>query len=105
MADEMSTIPPRVNALEKEFHTVAHRIKVLEEFHKDTPHRLTVLELAVERLPKIEEKIETQSDKIDDLGSEFKTGMNRIVFTLAGMGSAFGIWQIGPELLKFLGAR
>jgi len=103
MTEEMSTIPPRVNALEREVHTLTHRLAVVEESHRDTPHRITVLELAVERLPKIEERLEEQSAMIYNLSGQFKTGVSRILYTVGGMGSAFAAWQIGPQILKFLG--
>lgn len=94
MPDEMGTIPPRVNSLEREVHTLTHRLTVIEDSCKETPHRLTVLELAVERLPKIEGQL-----------SSMATRLNQIFFTLAGFGMAFAAWQMGPEILKFLGAR
>lgn len=94
MADDMSTIPPRVNTLEREVHTLTHRLTVVEIDHKDTPHRLTVLELAVERLPKIEENL-----------TEISGRLNQIFSTIIGFGCAFAAWQMGSEILKFLGAR
>ena len=105
MADDMHTIPPRVNTLEQGVHTLTHRVMVLEDTHRDTPLRITRVELAVERLPNIEAQLKEQSSQIDSLSSVFKTGVNRIIFTLGGMGSAFAVWQIGPQVLQFLGAR
>lgn len=94
MPDEMGTIPPRVNTLEREVHTLKHRMATVEDACKDTPHRLTVLEMAVERLPKIEGQLSSMAARL-----------NQILFTLGGFGLAFTVWQMGPEILKFLGAR
>ena len=94
MVEEMNTIPPRVNALERETHTLAHRVAALEESHRDMPHRLTVLEMAVERLPKIEDRLASMTVKL-----------NQIFYTLSGFGMAFGAWQLGPDIIKFLGGR
>lgn len=94
MVEEMNTIPPRVNTLEREVHTLTHRLNVMEESHRDMPHRLTVLEMAVERLPKIEDQLASMTVKL-----------NQIFYTLSGFGLAFGAWQLGPDILKFLGGR
>mgnify|MGYP003463227907 FL=1 len=94
MSEDMSSIPPRVGMLETEVHTVKYRIDQLEASHKDMPHRLTVLEMAIERLPKIEDKLASMSNRL-----------NQIFYTIAGFGIAFAAWQMGPEILKFLGSR
>lgn len=94
MVEEMNTIPPRVNTLEREVHTLTHRLTVIEDSHRDMPHRVTALELAVERLPKIEDQLDSMTIKL-----------NQIFYTLSGFCLAFGAWQLGPDILKFLGAK
>lgn len=98
MADEMSTIPPRVNTLEQGMHTLAHRVSVLEETHKETPHRLTKVELAVERLPQIEKQLAEQ-------GEMLKRNFTIVQGMILGAGAVWVVFQTGPELLKFLGGR
>lgn len=96
MADEMSTIPPRVNAVEREVHTIIHRLNTIESEHKDTPHRLTKVELAVERLPQIEATLAEQGDMI-------KRGFVMTHGILLGAAAVWAIFQVGPQVLKFLG--
>ena len=94
MAIESHETPHRVGALERQADTIKYRLEQLEEAHRDMPHRMTVLELAVERLPKIEVRLDGMY-----------TRLNQILFTIAGFGGAFALWQMGPEILKFLGGR
>jgi hypothetical protein len=98
MADEMSSIPPRVNTLEQGMHTLAHRVSVLEDTHRDTPHRLTKVEIAVERLPMLEKQLQEQGDMI-------KRGFVLTHGILLGAGGLWVVFKIGPEILRFLGAR
>jgi hypothetical protein len=98
MADEMSSIPPRVNSLEQGMHTLAHRVSVLEDTHRDTPHRLTKVEIAVERLPILEKQLQEQGDMI-------KRGFVLTHGILLGAGGLWVVFKIGPEILRFLGAR
>jgi hypothetical protein len=98
MADEMSTIPPRVNALEKEVHTLAYRITGLEDSHKDMPHRLTKVEMAVQRLPEIEAQLKEQGDMI-------KRGFIMTHGIMLGAGGMWIIFNVGPKILQFMGAR
>lgn len=98
MADEMNTIPPRVNTLEQGMHTLAHRVSALEETHKETPHRLTKVEIAVERLPQIEAKLSEQGDMI-------KRGFIMTHGILIGAAAVWAFFQAGPQFLKFLGGN
>ena len=98
MADEMSSIPPRVGALEMEVHTVRHRLTALEDAHKETPHRLTKVEIAVERLPQIEAKLTDQGDMI-------KRGFFLTHGILFGVSAAWMIYQAGPQIMMFLSVR
>jgi hypothetical protein len=98
MADEMSTIPPRVNALERDVHTVMHRLSVIEADSKDIPHRMTKVELAVERLPQIEAKLSEQGDMI-------KRGFFMTNGILIGAAAVWAVFQAGPQILKFLGGN
>lgn len=79
-------------------HTLAHRVSMLEDTHRDIPNRLTKVEIAVERLPRIEEKLAEQGDLI-------RRGFLMTHGFLMGAGSIWLIFQAGPELLKFLGGR
>ena len=94
MAIESHETPRRVGELERQTDTIKYRLDQLEESHRDMPHRMTVLELAVERLPKIEVRLDGMY-----------TRLNQILFTIAGFGGAFAMWQIGPDIIKFLGGR
>jgi hypothetical protein len=98
MADEMSSIPPRVGSLEMELHTVKHRLASLEDVHRETPHRLTKVEIAVERLPQIEAKLSEQGDMI-------KRGFILTHGILLGGGAVWALFQAGPQFLKFLGGN
>lgn len=98
MVDDMSTIPPRVNALEKEVHTLAYRMNGLEDSHKDMPHRLTKVEIAVQRLPEIEAQLKDQGDMI-------KRGFFMTHGILVGAGVCWAIFQAGPQIIKFLGGN
>lgn len=98
MADEMSTIPPRVNTLEQGMHTLAHRVSVLEETHKETPHRLTKVEIAVERLPQIEAGLTENRDMI-------KRGFIMTHGILLGAGAVWVVFQAGPQIMTFLSVR
>ena len=98
MADEMNSIPPRVGSLEMDVHTVKYRLDVLEETHRDLPQRMTKVEIAVERLPQIEARLAEQGDMI-------KRGFIMTHGILLGGGAVWVVFQAGPELLKFLGAR
>lgn len=98
MADEMSSIPPRVGALEQTIHTLHHRVTVLEDTNRDMPQRMTKVEIAVERLPQIEAKLSEQGDMI-------KRGFFMTHGIMMGAGFFWAVFQAGPELLKFLGGR
>lgn len=98
MAEDMNTIPPRVNALEKELHTMEHRVSKLEDSHRDIPVRMTKVELATERLPQIERRLQEQGDMI-------KRGFTLTNGILMGAGAVWLLFQAGPEVLKLLGAR
>lgn len=98
MAEDMSTIPPRVNTLEREVHTLAHRLTVVEDAHRDTPHRLTKVEMAVERLPQIEKQLLDQGDMI-------KRGFFMTHGILVGAGVCWAVFQAGPQIIKFLGGN
>ena len=98
MADDMSSIPPRVGALETEVHTVKYRLSQLEDTHKETPHRLTKVEIAVERLPQIEAKLTDQGDMI-------KRGFVLTHGILLGAGAVWFVFQAGPQIMMFLSVR
>ena len=96
MADDMSSIPPRVGSLEMEVHTVKHRITVLEDTHREIPHRVTKVEIAVERLPAIDKRLEQLEDQV-------ARGFNKVLGALGGAGFILGLIEFGPKLLKMLG--
>ncbi len=98
MADDMSSIPPRVGSLEMEVHTIKHRLSSLEDVHRETPHRLTKVEIAVERLPQIEARLAEQGDMI-------KRGFILTHGILLGAGAVWAVFQAGPQFLKFLGGN
>lgn len=97
MTDDMSTIPPRLNALEREVHTIQYRVDSLEDAHKDAPVRLSRLESSVARLPEIERQLYSQGDQI-------RKGFNTVNGILLGAGAVWFLFQAGPQLLKFLGS-
>lgn len=96
MVEEMNTIPPRLNELEREVHTINYRVNSLEDAHKDAPVRLSRLESSVARLPEIERQLYSQGDQI-------RKGFNTVNGMLAGAGAVWFLFQAGPKLLKFLG--
>ena len=98
MAEDMSSIPPRVNNLEQGVHTLVYRVSVLEDTHKDTPHRLTRVEQAVEDMPHIRQEIREQGDMI-------RKGFTLTNGILYGAAAVWFIFQAGPELLRLLGGR
>lgn len=98
MADEMSSIPPRVGDLEKEVHTIKHRIGEWELTHRGIPGRVQKTEIAVERMPQIERQLSEQGDMI-------KRGFVLTHGILLGAGGLWVVFKIGPEILRFLGAR
>lgn len=98
MHDDMSSIPPRVGSLEMEVHTVRHRLTVLEDTHRDTPAEVTRLKIAVQRLPEIEAKLSEQGDMI-------KRGFIMTHGILLGAGGMWMVFNVGPKILQFMGAR
>lgn len=98
MADDMSSIPPRVGALETELHTAKYRLSVLEDTHKDIPHRVAKVESVVERMPQIEAKLSEQGDMI-------KRGFIMTHGILLGAGGMWVVFNVGPKILQFMGAR
>lgn len=96
--DEMNTIPPRLNELEREVHTISYRVSSLEESHKDAPVRLSRLESSVARLPEIERQLYSQGDQI-------RKGFNTVNGILLGAGAVWFIFQAGPQVMSFLGAK
>lgn len=96
MADDMTSIPPRVNNLEQGMHTIAHRVTVLEDTHKETPYRVQRLEIAVERLPHIDKRLE-------QLEGQVAKGFNKVLGAVGGAGFILGLIEYGPKLLKILG--
>jgi hypothetical protein len=96
MADDMSSIPPRVGSLEMEVHTVKHRITMLEDTHREIPHRVTKVEIAVERLPAIDKRLEQLEDQV-------AKGFNKVLGAVGGAGFILGMIEYGPKLLKILG--
>lgn len=115
MSDSVS-IPPRVGDLEKEVHTLKHRVSVFENTHEKTPHRLTRLESAFEIIGDIKRSVDEQSEsqrntsemiisvdsKIDGYA---KAARFWAIGMAAGIGMAWGLYSIGPDLLKILGAK
>ena len=71
---------------------------MLEDAHKETPHRLTKVEIAVERLPQIETRLAEQGDMI-------KLGFFRVQGMLFGAAALWALYQLGPQIMQFLGAR
>lgn len=98
MADDMSTIPPRVNEVEREVHTIKHRLSSLEDTHKDLPHRVTLVEQAVKDLPQFRKELRDQGDMI-------RKGFTLTNGILYGAAAVWFIFQAGPELLRLLGGR
>lgn len=96
MPDEMGTIPPRVNDLEKEVHTIKHRVGSLEDTHRESPIRLSRLESVVSRMPEMERQLYSQGDQI-------RKGFNTVNGILLGAASVWAFFQAGPQLLKLLG--
>lgn len=98
MADDMSTIPPRVNEVEREVHTLKHRMLVVEETHKDLPHRVTLVEQAVKDLPQFRRELQEQGEMI-------RKGFTLTNGILYGAAAVWFVFQAGPQLLKFLGGN
>lgn len=98
MADDMSTIQPRVNEVEREVHTIKHRLMMIEDTHKDTPHRLTVCELAVKDMPHIRKELREQHDMI-------RKGFTLTNGILLGAAAVWFLFQAGPQIMKFLGGN
>lgn len=96
MVDELNTIPPRLNDLEREVHTINHRVSSLEEAHRDAPLRLARLEVSIARLPEIESQLRGQ-------GEQIRRGFNTVNGMLLGAGSMWFLFQAGPAILKFIG--
>ena len=96
MADDMSSIPPRVGSLETEVHTVKYRLAALEDTHREIPHRVTKVEIAVERLPAIDKRLEQLEDQV-------ARGFNKVLGAVGGAGFILGMIEFGPKLLKILG--
>lgn len=96
MADDMTSIPPRVNSLEQGMHTIAHRVTVLEDTHKETPYRVQRLEIAVERLPQIDERL-------GKLEGQVAAGFNRLMGAFA-IGSVLvsAAVTFGPYIIKMI---
>lgn len=94
--DELNTIPPRLNDLEREVHTINHRVSSLEEAHKDAPIRLSRLEVSVSRLPEIERQLSGQ-------GEQIRRGFNTVNGMILGAGAMWFLFQAGPAILKFIG--
>lgn len=96
MPEEMSSIPPRLGALEMEVHTVKHRIAVLEETHREMPHRMTKVEIAVERLPAIDERLSS-------LDRQVTAGFNRLLGAFA-LGSILvsAVVTVAPYIFKLI---
>ena len=98
MAEDMSSIPPRVNEVEREVHTIKHRLSSLEDTHKDLPHRVTLVEQAVKDLPQFRKELRDQGDMI-------RKGFTLTNGILYGAAAVWFIFQAGPELLRLLGGR
>jgi hypothetical protein len=88
----------RLAELERETHTLRHRVTVLEDTHRETPHRLTRVEMVLDRLPDLERQIVEQGDLI-------RRGFLMTHGFLIGAGAVWIVFQAGPEVLKFLGAK
>jgi len=97
MADEMNSLPPRLGHVEMELHTVKHRLKSLEDTHRDIPGKVTELEIAVRRLPQIEKQIQEQGEMI-------RRGFVMTQGILMGAGGLWVVFNLGPKILKFMGA-
>lgn len=98
MADDMTSIPPRVNTLEQGMHTLAHRVSVIEDAHKDMPHRLTMVEQAVKDLPHIRKELREHGDMI-------RKGFNVTNGMLMGAAAVWFVFQAGPQIMRLLGAH
>jgi predicted nucleic acid-binding Zn-ribbon protein len=105
MVEEMNTIPPRVNSLERELHTVEHRIRVLEDNHKDIPVRVLRLEEAIKDVPEIKEALKKQGDAMRTEFALIGSNFTAIKGMIMGAGAVWAIYQAGPQVLIFLGAR
>lgn len=98
MADDMSTIPPRVNEVERDVHTIKHRLTVIEDAHKDMPHRITMVEQAVKDLPHIRKELREHGDMI-------RKGFTLTNGILMGAAAVWFVFQAGPQIMRLLGAR
>jgi predicted nuclease with TOPRIM domain len=96
VVEDLNTIPPRLNEVERELHTVKHRVSSLEEAHKDAPIRLSRLEVSVSRLPEIERQLSGQ-------GEQIRRGFNTVNGILLGAGAMWFLFQAGPAILKYIG--
>ena len=95
MHDEMSTIPPRVNALERDFSVIDHRVGQLERVHESTPDRLTRLEAGLAEIPLIKMEQDRQ-------GKLIAKGFNLTHGILLGGAAFWGLIEYGPKLLKVI---
>lgn len=95
MHDEMSTIPPRVNALERDFSVIDHRVCQLERVHESTPDRLTRLEAGLAEIPLIKMEQDRQ-------GKLIAKGFNLTHGILLGVASFWGLIEYGPKILKVI---
>lgn len=84
--------------MEMELHTVKHRLGTLEINLRDIPGKVTELEIAARRLPEIEKQLAEQGDMI-------KRGFIMTQGILLGAGGLWVVFNVGPEILKFLGGR
>jgi len=96
VVEDLNTIPPRLNSLEREVHTINHRVASLEEAHKDAPMRLSRLEVSIARLPEIENQLRGQ-------GEQIRRGFNTVNGMLLGAGAMWFLFQAGPAILKYIG--
>ena len=98
MADDMSTIPPRLNEVERDVHTIKHRLMIIEDTQKDMPHRLTLVEQAVKDMPHIRKELRDQGDMI-------RKGFTLTNGILLGASAVWFLFQAGPQILKLLGGH
>ena len=105
MADEMNGIPPRVERLGQDVHTLNHRVQVLEDTHRDMPSRILRLEEAVKDLPEIKEQLRSQGETMRSGFTLIGSNFTIVKGMMMGAGAVWIVYQAGPEVLRFLGAR
>jgi hypothetical protein len=105
MADDNNSIPPRVEQLGQDVHTLKHRVQVIEDTQRDLPTRVLRLEEAIKDLPEIKEQLRNQGETMRGGFSGINSNFTIVKGMMMGAGAVWIVYQAGPEVLRFLGAR